>query len=54
MSESKECFVVSPVGSEGSDTRERADKLFEHVIKDTVEDLNYETIRADKLDEPGK
>lgn len=54
MSSDKECFVVSPIGAEDSETRERADKLLEHVIEDTVEDFGYDTVRADQLDEPGK
>jgi len=54
MSNDKECFVVSPIGPETSETRERADKLLEHVIRDTVKDLGYETVRADELDEPGQ
>lgn len=45
---------MSPIGPEGSDTRERADQLLEHVIRDTMQDLGYETIRADELDEPGQ
>ena len=28
----KKCFVVSPIGEEGSDTRNNADKLFKYIL----------------------
>lgn len=53
MSEKKVCFVVSPIGSEGSDTRERSDKLLKFVISKAIESYGYEAIRADDIAEPG-
>lgn len=53
MTESKDCFVVSPIGEEGSDVRERADKLLKYVIKPSVQEYGYEPIRADQIAEPG-
>lgn len=47
------CFVISPIGSEGSETRERADKLFNYVIKPALADFDYDPVRADHIDEPG-
>jgi exonuclease VII small subunit len=53
MPEQKTCFVVSPIGGEGSDIRERSDTIFEEVIEPTVSDFNYECKRSDQIDEPG-
>jgi len=49
----KICFVVSPIGEEGSETRERADQVLKHIISTSVEPLGYTVIRADKISEPG-
>ncbi|WP_147441146.1 hypothetical protein [Halorubrum sp. Atlit-26R] len=53
MSDEDTCFVVSPIGEEGSDTRERSDKLFEYVIEPAVSPHGYEPIRSDQIAEPG-
>lgn len=49
----KKCFVIAPIGEEGSEIRERSDKVLEHIIKPPVEECGYETIRADEISEPG-
>jgi len=49
----KICFVISPIGEEGSDTRERSDQVLKHIITGSVEQLGYTVIRADKISEPG-
>lgn len=51
--EKKICFVISPIGEEGSDTRERSDQVLKHIITGPIEQLGYEVIRADKISEPG-
>lgn len=51
--EKKVCFVISPIGEEGSETRERSDQVLKHVITAPIEQLGYEVIRADKISEPG-
>lgn len=53
MSESTECFIISPIGGEGSELREHADNVFNHVIKEPLEDCGYQPVRADQLDAPG-
>lgn len=53
MSEQKICFVISPIGSEESDTRERADTVFGDVIEEVVGDFGYTSMRADHISEPG-
>lgn len=49
----KICFVISPIGEEGSETRERSDQVLKHIITAPVEQLGYTVIRADKISEPG-
>jgi len=49
----KICFVISPIGEEGSETRERSDQILKHIITGPVEQLGYTVIRADKISEPG-
>ncbi|ANI88837.1 hypothetical protein A9P82_05760 [Arachidicoccus ginsenosidimutans] len=49
----KTCFVISPIGEEGSTTRERSDQVLKHIITEAVNPLGYEVIRADKISEPG-
>lgn len=49
----KICFVISPIGEEGSEVRERSDQILKHIITSSVEQLGYTIIRADKIAEPG-
>jgi hypothetical protein len=43
---SKVCFVVTPIGTEGSKTRVRSNQVFRHIIEPVVTDLGYEPMRA--------
>lgn len=47
------CFVISPIGNEGTDIRLNADKLLNHLLKPVCKQLGYEVIRADTIDKPG-
>ena len=49
------CFVVGPIGDEGSETRRRADWLLRGIIKPAVKafSADYRVIRADEMYEPG-
>ena len=49
----KHCFIIGPIGEDGSDIRKRSDQLLKHVITPSVESLGYAPIRADKISEPG-
>lgn len=49
----KVCFVISPIGEEGSETRERSDRVYEDVIKEVVDEFGYVCKRADDIEEPG-
>jgi hypothetical protein len=47
------CFVIAPIGKEGSDVRIRADQVLKHIINPAAKESGYETIRADQISEPG-
>jgi hypothetical protein len=49
----KKCFVISPIGEEGSDIRRRSDQIFEYAIKPAVIDHGYSVERADLISSPG-
>jgi len=51
-SNTKKCFVVSPIGEVKSDTRDRSDKILRHVIKPVCEELGITPYRADEMNEP--
>jgi len=48
-----DCFVVAPIGPDGSAIRARSDQIFNHVITPVAKDCGFEAIRADKISEPG-
>jgi tetratricopeptide (TPR) repeat protein len=43
------CFVISPIGDQGSDTRKLADDLLDLIIDPALESLGFEVIRADRI-----
>jgi hypothetical protein len=47
------CFVISPIGKEGSEVRKRADQVLKHIITPPVLGCGYKPLRADKISEPG-
>lgn len=47
------CFVISPIGAEGSDIRRRADQILRHVIGPAADSCGFEAVRADQISEPG-
>lgn len=53
MSDEKECFFIAPIGEEGSEARERSDKLMEYIVEEAVSDYDYSVTRADQMDQPG-
>ncbi len=50
----KKCFVISPIGAEGSEIRHQADDVFEFIIKPAMEHFNIEAIRSDHMSETGR
>ena len=49
----KICFVISPIGSEGTEIRDRADQVLRHLIEPAVKLYGYQAIRADAISTPG-
>lgn len=47
----RKCFVVSPIGEEGSEIRVNADKLFRYIIKPVCDACNIEAERIDKCND---
>lgn len=49
----KICFVIAPIGADGSDIRLRSDQVLKHIIGPSAEACGYTTLRADHISEPG-
>jgi hypothetical protein len=49
----KRCFVISPIGSQGSPEREHADDVFDYVISPAMEKCDIAAFRSDHLKQPG-
>ena len=49
----KTCFVISPIGKEGSPDRKRSDDMFTHVLEPATKASGYKAVRADKIATPG-
>lgn len=49
----KTCFLISPIGKEGSPTRGRANKFQKYVVERVLCPRGYLVERADQLGEPG-
>src|SRR5215470_9053725 len=58
MSESRQsfgrCFVISPIGQEGTDVRRHADEVFKHIILPAMKKCGLEPHRSDHLSAPGR
>jgi hypothetical protein len=51
----KSCFVIAPIGREGTDIRKRSDQILRHIIDPVVLDLGYApALRADRISESGR
>lgn len=50
----RRCFVISPIGAEGSPVREHADDVFEYIIEPALDERGIEAVRSDHLLEPGR
>jgi hypothetical protein len=48
------CFVVSPIGQDGSDVRRNSDELLNDLIQPVCDDLSIDVIRADKISGAGR
>lgn len=50
----RQCFVISPIGPEGSAIREHADDVFDYIIRPAMEQRGIEAVRSDHMLESGK
>jgi hypothetical protein len=53
MESDQVCFVIMPIGVEDSETRQRANEVFQNVIAPVVKRMGYAPLRADKMAKPG-
>ncbi len=54
MTPTKRCFVISPIGDEGSEIRDHADDVFEFIIKPALEGTGIKPVRSDQMSETGR
>lgn len=45
----EKCFIVSPIGGNGTATREHADTVQDYLIKPVCDELGLDAIRADQI-----
>lgn len=50
---SNACFIITPIGDDGSDERKHADAMLKHLIEPVLELEGVKAIRADKISKPG-
>lgn len=53
MTKTKTCFVIAPIGEEGTEIRKRADQVFKHIISPVAKELGYDPEMAHHVNEPG-
>lgn len=51
--QNKECFIISPLGSDDSETRRKADGLINSVLKPILTAEGYKVIAPHEIDTPG-
>lgn len=50
---SKTCFVITPIGEDGSETRQHADLFLGHLIEPALREFDLQVVRADKIGAAG-
>jgi len=53
MTDSRDCFVIAPIGEPETETRKRSDQILKHIITPAAESCGYKATRADQISEPG-
>jgi hypothetical protein len=53
MSIEKTCFVICPIGDEGSDTRKRSDDMLKYLIRPAADKCGHKAVRADEIEKSG-
>ncbi|MFC9790866.1 hypothetical protein [Rhodococcus sp. NPDC127528] len=49
----KRCFIVCPIGPDGSDVRKRSNQIKTHIIDEALRHHSYTSVRADAIDKSG-
>ena len=49
----KTCFLITPIGEEGSEIRKKSDEVLEYIITPACIKYDYSVIRADKISNSG-
>jgi hypothetical protein len=49
----KDCFIICPIGDEGSEIRKRSDRLLKHVLSPVLAENGYCALRADQIPKVG-
>jgi hypothetical protein len=52
-SNEKVCFVICPIGEDGSIERKHSDLILKHLIEPVLDTFGYKVIRADKIEKSG-
>ena len=47
----KKCFVVTPIGNEGTEIRKRADQVFKYIISPVCDKMEFEAVRVDMVNQ---
>lgn len=47
------CFIISPLGSDDSETRRKADGLINAVLRPILTELDFDTVAPHEIDTPG-
>jgi hypothetical protein len=47
------CFVIAPIGEEGTEPRKHSDMVLESLLERALEGQDLEVVRADKITDPG-
>ena len=45
----KTCFIITPIGKEGTEIRKNADEVLEYIINPVCDSFGYSVVRADKM-----
>ena len=50
----RECFFIAPIGTEGTEVRDRSDGIMDYIVTPAAAALDLVTVRADKIAKPGQ
>jgi len=47
------CFIIAPIGAEGTETRKRSDQVLKHMIEPAASACGFQALRADRISASG-